>query len=80
VRLAFTGHNSKEAVKIERDLLELVPKKEWGRLSFLFIDHGRQTCDAKKPRCGDCPIEPLCPSSQEAHLPDLYRTPAKPPR
>ncbi len=78
VRLAFVDVNSKEAEKIERRLMELVPRKDWRKVTELFIEHGRQTCDAKKPRCGDCPIEPLCPSSQEAGLGDLYRVTAKP--
>jgi endonuclease-3 len=76
VRLALTERGSKEAVKIEKDLMELVPKRHWPRLPYLFIEHGRRTCDAKRPRCEDCPVEPLCPSSQEAGLPDLYRTTA----
>ncbi|MDQ3958655.1 MAG: endonuclease III [Actinomycetota bacterium] len=74
VRLGFTRHGSKEAEKIERDLMELVPRKEWPRLPYLLIEHGRAVCLAKKPLCESCPIEPLCPSSQEAGLPDLYRT------
>jgi endonuclease III len=78
VRLGFTGHGSKEAVKIERDLMDLVPKDRWLRVTDLFIEHGRQTCDAKKPRCDDCPIERYCPSSQEAGLPDLFRKATKP--
>lgn len=78
VRLGFCDRDSKDAVRIERDLLDLVPKKDWGKVSFLFIMHGRQICDAKKPLCADCPLEPLCPSSQEAGLPDLYRLKAKP--
>src|SRR5918992_5847666 len=73
VRLGLTSWNSKEAVRIENDLMALLPRREWPRLPYLFIEHGRQTCDAKRPRCGDCPVEPLCPSSQEAGLPDLYR-------
>jgi endonuclease-3 len=73
VRLALTQHGPKDAPKIEQDLIRLVPRKDWGRVSDLFIAHGRKVCDAKKPLCGDCPIEPLCPSSQEAGLPDLYR-------
>ena len=78
VRLKFTGYGSKEAEKIERDLMELVPKSKWFRVPYLFIEHGRQTCDAKRPRCDECPIEPLCPSSQVAGRPDLYRLGAKP--
>ena len=77
VRLAFTQRHSKDAVKIERDLMEVVPKKAWLRVTDLFIEHGRQTCDAKKPRCEDCPIERYCPSSQEAGLPDLFRSAPK---
>ncbi len=75
VRLGLTKHNSKDAVKIEQDLMKLVPKRAWPRLPDLFIAHGRQTCDAKRPRCEDCPVERLCPSSQEAGLADLYRLP-----
>jgi endonuclease-3 len=78
VRLGITTHDSKEAPKIEQDLMRIVPKREWPKLSHLFIDHGRQTCDAKRPQCGDCPIEKLCPSSQIAGCLDLYRVTAKP--
>jgi len=74
VRLGLTEHTSKEAEKIERDLMELVPRSKWPRLPYLFIEHGRRTCDAKKPLCAGCPVEPLCPSSQVAGLPDLYRS------
>ena len=76
VRLGLTGYGSKEAEKIERDLMELVPKRDWFRVPYLFIEHGRRTCDAKRPLCEDCPVEALCPSSQIAGLPDLYRVPA----
>ena len=73
VRLAFTKHDSKQAEKIERDLTALFPRKDWFRVTNLFIEHGRRTCDAKRPLCEDCPIERLCPSSQVAGLPDLFR-------
>ncbi|MFP5351725.1 MAG: endonuclease III [Actinomycetota bacterium] len=78
VRLGFIDTSSKEAEKIERRLMELIPRKDWRRVTDLFIEHGRRICDAKKPLCGDCPIEPLCPSSQVAGCPDLYRVTAKP--
>lgn len=74
VRLGLTRHGPKDAAKIEPDLMALVPKKKWPRLPYLLIEHGRRVCDAKRPRCGDCVVEPLCPSSQEAGRPDLYRT------
>jgi endonuclease-3 len=73
VRLRLTRHTSKDAVRIERDLIELIPKHRRLEASNLFIEHGRRICLAKSPRCEDCVIEPLCPSSQEAGLPDLYR-------
>ena len=73
VRLGLTGYGSKEAEKIEGDLMALVPKKDWFEVPYLFIEHGRQTCHAKRPRCEDCTVESLCPSSQVAGLPDLYR-------
>ncbi|MDQ3620752.1 MAG: endonuclease III [Actinomycetota bacterium] len=75
VRLGWTLHNSKDAAKIERDLMEVVAKERWGEVTDLFIAHGRTICDAKRPLCENCPIEPLCPSSQEAGHPDLYRLP-----
>jgi adenine-specific DNA glycosylase len=73
VRLGLTALGSKKAKGIERDLMDIVPKRDWYRLSYLFIEHGRRTCTAKRPFCEICPVERLCPSSQEAGLPDLYR-------
>lgn len=61
-RLALTTQQTPE--KIERDLMELVPKAEWINLSHLLIFHGRQVCDARKPRCGACTLVELCPSAQ----------------
>jgi endonuclease-3 len=52
-----------DAVKIEQALLPLFPREHWTRVSHLLIEHGRQVCDAKKPRCGDCILADLCPSS-----------------
>lgn len=51
----------KNAVKIEQDLMKLFPKKLWGRLSYLLIDHGRTICSAKKPKCSECVVKKLCP-------------------
>lgn len=73
VRLGLTKRGPKEADKIERDLMEITPREKWPRLPYLLIDHGRKVCLAKAPRCEDCAVEPLCPSSQEAGLTDLYR-------
>jgi endonuclease III len=78
VRLGLADVGSKEAQKIELRLMELVPRKDWRVVTDLFIQHGREICDAKRPLCEDCPVEPLCPSSQVAGRPDLYRVTAKP--
>jgi endonuclease-3 len=76
VRLGFTRWGSKEAPRIELDLMQLYPdRSDWLKVSDTFIEHGRRTCDAKRPLCEDCPIEHLCPSSQVAGLADLYRVP-----
>jgi endonuclease III len=56
--------------RIERDLMRLFPRHRWLEVSDLLIHHGRRTCDARRPRCEDCVVEPLCPSSQEAGLTD----------
>lgn len=60
-RLGLAAHEQPE--KIERDLLELVPQKDWIIFSHLLIAHGRKVCKARVPLCGECMIEPLCPSS-----------------
>ena len=73
VRLGLTQRGPKDAVKVEQDLMACVPKRKWLVITDLFIEHGRNICDAKKPQCERCPIESLCPSSQEAGFPDLYR-------
>ena len=60
-RLRLTAHEQPE--KIERDLMELVPKKDWIDFSHLLIYHGRKVCKAREPLCAQCVIEQLCPSS-----------------
>jgi len=52
-----------DAVKIEQDLMKLVPREEWTLFSHLLIHHGRAVCIARRPRCGDCVLADLCPSS-----------------
>jgi len=54
---------NKDAEKIEQDLMELVPKKEWIDFSHRLIWHGRRICKARKPNCGECSLESCCPSS-----------------
>lgn len=47
--------------KIERDLLKIVPKKDWLDFNYMLVDHGRNICQARKPMCSDCVIIKLCP-------------------
>jgi len=61
-RLGLT--KQEDPVKIERDLIRLVPRRDWGRFPHLLICHGRRVCDARRPRCEDCVVYGLCPSSR----------------
>ena len=58
-RLGLSGQKDPE--KIERDLMELIPKREWITLSHRMIRHGRDCCTARKPKCGECPLGSICP-------------------
>jgi len=60
-RLAFT--QQKTAEKIEQDLIQIVPKKDWVIFPHLIIAHGRKICKARTPLCAECPVERQCPSS-----------------
>jgi endonuclease-3 len=61
-RFAFTRHD--DPVKIERDLIRLVPREDWGIFPHLMICHGRRVCVARRPRCEECVLVDLCPSSR----------------
>ncbi len=61
-RLGLTSQT--DPVKIEKDLMDLVPKNEWTDVSHLLIFHGRSVCIARNPRCGECVLSDLCPSSR----------------
>ena len=61
-RLGLTKHG--DPVKIERDLMRIVPRADWARFPHLLIWHGRRVCDARRPRCEDCVLTDLCPSSR----------------
>jgi endonuclease III len=52
-----------DPAKIEEHLMQLFPQEDWGLLSHLLIFHGRQICIARRPRCGDCVLADICPSS-----------------
>jgi endonuclease-3 len=59
--LGLTRHD--DPVKIEQDLMRLVPRDHWALISHLLIFHGRQVCIARRPRCADCVLSDICPSS-----------------
>jgi endonuclease-3 len=61
-RLGFTSNSDPD--KIERDLMRLIPRKDWFSFTYVLIDHGRAVCKAPVPRCEVCPVNDLCPSSR----------------
>jgi endonuclease III len=67
-RLGLT--RKEDPVKIERDLIKLVPRPDWARFPHLLIWHGRRVCIARAPRCEDCVLNDLCPASR------VWTTPA----
>jgi endonuclease-3 len=62
-RLNLTDHKS-DAVKIEHDLMPLVPQQDWALWSHLLIHHGRAICTARSPKCEQCPILEYCPAGK----------------
>lgn len=68
-RFGFTEHTDPN--RIEADLMELLPRDRWPNASLTMILHGRRVCLARRPRCDDCVVEDLCPSSQLAGRGDL---------
>lgn len=61
-RLGFA--TQQDPVKIERELMELLPREEWFLFSYLLIEHGRAVCKAPTPKCEECVVNHLCPSSR----------------
>jgi endonuclease-3 len=61
-RLGLT--KQEDPVKIERDLVKLVPRRDWARFPHLLIWHGRRVCNARAPRCPDCVLVELCPAAR----------------
>lgn len=61
-RLGLSGEHDPD--KIEKDLMELVPRRDWIDFNYLLVDHGRKVCQARKPRCPECVLRALCPSAE----------------
>ncbi len=59
-RIGFT--DKKDPDKVEQDLMEIVPKESWTKFSFLLLNHGKNICLARNPKCEECPICDLCDS------------------
>ena len=63
-RLGLTKHQ--DALKIEKDLMQLIPKEKWTKFSLQLTWHGRRICKARKPQCDKCPLHKWCDEYQEA--------------
>jgi endonuclease-3 len=61
-RLGLTAET--DPVKVEQDLVRLFPREQWTMLAHLLIEHGRQICDARRPKCEICFLNDICPSSR----------------
>ncbi|MSR57679.1 MAG: endonuclease III [Planctomycetaceae bacterium] len=66
--LGLTRHTQPE--KVERDLMRLLPRKDWVCFSHRLIHHGRQICIARRPKCRECPLLKLCPRVGLPPMPD----------
>ena len=55
---------NKDPIKIEQDLMKIIPREDWTVFSHLLILHGRSTCKARKPDCPNCELNDICPSAQ----------------
>ena len=62
-KLGLTKTN-KDAVKVERELMAIIPKEEWINISHLLIFHGRQICKARRPDCPQCDLNDICPAAE----------------
>ena len=61
--LTWTSKDAKDAVKIEHDLMEVIPQGEWTFVGHALIGHGRRVCSARKPDCSNCLLADHCPSA-----------------
>jgi endonuclease-3 len=74
-RLGFTRQT--DPVKIEQNLMKIVPRRDWTLFPHLLIQHGREICQARVPRCEICPVQDLCPVGVRVRA---TRPPASAPR
>lgn len=67
--LTWTGRDGKDAVRIEQDLMQVIPRPEWTYVGHALIWHGRKVCSARRPNCAGCTLNRLCPSAGNADGP-----------
>ena len=63
LKLTWRSRDEKDAVRIEKDLMEIFPQREWTFVGHALIWHGRRVCTARKPDCGHCALADVCPSA-----------------
>lgn len=63
--LTWTARNAKDAIAIEKDLMQIVPRRSWTDFAHVMVRHGREICKARKPACDACPVVDVCPSAQK---------------
>jgi endonuclease-3 len=63
LKLSWTSKGDKDAVRIEQDLMQILPQKEWTFTGHALIWHGRKVCTARKPACAECKLNDICPSA-----------------
>lgn len=78
--LTWSSKDAKDAVAIERDLMEVLPRDKWTFVGHALIWHGRRVCSARKPACIVCVLAPHCPSAGKVDTPPMKRGKAKPSR
>lgn len=66
LKLTWRSKNDKDAIKIERDLMEVLPREDWTDIGHALIWHGRRICKARKPACEKCALADICPSAFKA--------------
>jgi endonuclease-3 len=76
--LTWTSRDEKDAVKIEQDLLQLIPQKDWTFFGHAMIWHGRRVCSARKPNCAGCGVNKLCPSAFTFETPEAKKARPRP--
>jgi len=76
--LSWSSKDAKDAVAIERDLMEVLPRDDWTFVGHALIWHGRRVCSARKPACNVCTLAPHCPSAGKIETPPVKRAKAAP--